>query len=209
MGGRPSTRSTGSLVAWCGARTVLGAAWPVLSYKPIAPGNADLIRPIYEEWSRGNWRSRFEVYHPHMEWGWSDEFPGLDGVFEDRRDPNPRLYSWLSEWEDWRVEVDDCRSTSTVHTSLRCATTRWSGSKSSPTATRRSNRFAQRSPTSVPVSADGPSRDGPSRAFVPSQRAFVADLSGVRDSHVGFPGRLRIPCARRGGARAGFSRPRS
>jgi uncharacterized protein len=43
-----------------------------------------------------------------MEWGWSDEFPGLDSVFEDRRDPNPRLYSWLSEWEDWRVEVDDC-----------------------------------------------------------------------------------------------------
>jgi hypothetical protein len=41
----------------------------------MAPGNADLIRPIYEEWSRGSWRPRFDVYHPHMEWGWSDEFP--------------------------------------------------------------------------------------------------------------------------------------
>ncbi|MGH2500362.1 MAG: nuclear transport factor 2 family protein [Candidatus Limnocylindria bacterium] len=73
----------------------------------MASGNADLIKPIYREWSRGNWRPRFDVYHPHMEWGWSDEFPGLAGVYDDRRDPNPRLRSWLSEWEYWRVEADD------------------------------------------------------------------------------------------------------
>ena len=41
------------------------------------------------------------------EWGWSDEFPGLGGVFEDCRDPNPRLQSWLSGWDYWRVEVDE------------------------------------------------------------------------------------------------------
>jgi uncharacterized protein len=73
----------------------------------MAPSNADRIRPIYEEWSRGNWRPRFDVYHPQMEWGWSDEFPGLAGVYDDRRDPNPRLRSWLSEWEHWRVEADE------------------------------------------------------------------------------------------------------
>jgi uncharacterized protein len=73
----------------------------------MAPANADLIRPIYEEWSRGNWRPAFDVYDPHMEWGWSDEFPGIAGVFEDRRDPNPRLRSWLSPWEHWSVQVDD------------------------------------------------------------------------------------------------------
>jgi hypothetical protein len=49
----------------------------------MAPGNADLIRPIYAEWGRGNWRPRFDVYHPDMEWGWSDEFPGLAGVYDD------------------------------------------------------------------------------------------------------------------------------
>jgi ketosteroid isomerase-like protein len=42
-----------------------------------------------------------------MEWGWSDEFPGLAGVYEDRRDPNPRLRTWLSEWEYWRVEAEE------------------------------------------------------------------------------------------------------
>jgi uncharacterized protein len=73
----------------------------------MPPGNAELIRPIYEEWGRGNWRSRFDIYHPNMEWGWSDEFPGLAGVYEDRLDPNPRLRTWLSEWDHWRAVADD------------------------------------------------------------------------------------------------------
>jgi ketosteroid isomerase-like protein len=69
--------------------------------------NVDLLRPIYMQWSRGNWRPRFDVYDAHMEWGWSDEFPGLAGVYEDHRDPNARLRAWLDEWEDWRAEADD------------------------------------------------------------------------------------------------------
>ena len=73
----------------------------------MARGNADLIRPIFEEWGRGNWRPRFGVYHAHMEWGWSDEFPGLGGVCEDQRDPNPRMRAWLREWENWRAEADE------------------------------------------------------------------------------------------------------
>jgi ketosteroid isomerase-like protein len=73
----------------------------------VAPSNVDLIQPIYEEWSRGNWRPSFDVYDPQMEWGWSDEFPGLAGVYDDRRDPNPRLRNWLSGWEHWRVDADE------------------------------------------------------------------------------------------------------
>ena len=73
----------------------------------MTPANADLIRPIYEEWGRGNWRQRFAVYDAGMEWGWSDEFPGLDGVYADHRDPNPRLRSWLSPWEHWRAEANE------------------------------------------------------------------------------------------------------
>jgi ketosteroid isomerase-like protein len=73
----------------------------------MTPSNVDLIRPIYDEWGRGNWRPNFEIYHPRMEWGWSDDFPGLAGVYEDPADPNPRLHAWLSEWEDWRAEADE------------------------------------------------------------------------------------------------------
>jgi uncharacterized protein len=69
--------------------------------------NVDLVRPIYQEWGRGNIQPRFDVYDAHMEWGWSDEFPDLDGVFEDDRNPNPRLRTWLSEWDHWRIEAED------------------------------------------------------------------------------------------------------
>jgi uncharacterized protein len=70
-------------------------------------GNADLIRPIYEKWGRGEWRSRPDVYHPEMEWGWSNDFPGLAGVYKDDRSPNPRLHAWLSPWEHWRAEAEE------------------------------------------------------------------------------------------------------
>jgi ketosteroid isomerase-like protein len=73
----------------------------------VAPSKADLLRPIYEEWGRGNWRPSFDLYDPEMEWGWSSEFPGLGGVCKDTRDPNPRLHAWLSGWEDWRAEADE------------------------------------------------------------------------------------------------------
>jgi ketosteroid isomerase-like protein len=73
----------------------------------MASPNVELLRPIYEEWSRGNWRPSFDVYDPHMEWGWSSEFLGLGGVYEDRRNPNPRLQAWLREWENWRAEPEE------------------------------------------------------------------------------------------------------
>ena len=73
----------------------------------MASHNVDLIRPIYDAWGRGDWRPNFDVYDPHMEWGWSSEFLGLGGVYEDREDPNPRLRAWLSEWEFWRAEAEE------------------------------------------------------------------------------------------------------
>jgi uncharacterized protein len=73
----------------------------------LTPSNTDLIRPIFEEWGRGNWRPRFDVYDQALEWGWSDEFPGLAGVYVDARDPNPRLRSWLSHWEHWRAVAEE------------------------------------------------------------------------------------------------------
>jgi hypothetical protein len=43
----------------------------------------------------GELAARFDVYAPNMERVWSEEFPGLGGARDDRRDPNPRLRSWL------------------------------------------------------------------------------------------------------------------
>jgi len=73
----------------------------------VARSNVEVIRPIYEEWGRGNWKPYFDVYDPDMEWGWSSEFLGLGGVFKDHETPNPRLLAWLSGWEHWRAEADE------------------------------------------------------------------------------------------------------
>ena len=69
--------------------------------------NVDILRPIYVEWSQGNWQPKFDVYDPEMEWGWSSEFPGLAGVYVDPAERNKRLREWLSPWEDWRCEAKD------------------------------------------------------------------------------------------------------
>jgi uncharacterized protein len=69
--------------------------------------NVEALRPVYEEWGRGNWAPRFEVYGDDMAWGWSDEFPGLAGVYRDPELRNRRLLEWLSEWEDWRCEAEE------------------------------------------------------------------------------------------------------
>ena len=142
-------------------------AWAVAGTVPsgMAGGNADLVRPIYEQWGRGNWVPRFDVYHPRMQWGWSDEFPGLDGVYEDHADPNPRLRAWLSEWEHWRAEAEDYLEIgdhvvvlASYHgrgrgsgveiqqpgrTSSSCATARWCGWRSSRAGRRPWSRCAR------------------------------------------------------------------
>ena len=69
--------------------------------------NVDALRPIYDEWSRGNWRPKFDVYDPEMKWGWSSEFPGIAGVYQDPAERNKRLHEWLSPWEDWRCEAEE------------------------------------------------------------------------------------------------------
>jgi ketosteroid isomerase-like protein len=69
--------------------------------------NIEALRPVYEEWGRGNWHPRFDVYAPDMEWGWSEEFPGLDEVSRDPEVRSRRLREWLSPWEDWRCEAEE------------------------------------------------------------------------------------------------------
>lgn len=66
-----------------------------------------MLEGVYEHWSAGDWTPRFELYADDMEWGWSDEFPGIAGVYRDTETPNPRLQTWLSEWESWRCEAED------------------------------------------------------------------------------------------------------
>jgi ketosteroid isomerase-like protein len=74
---------------------------------PQQAANVEALRPIYQEWGRGNWQPRFDIYAPDMEWGWSEEFPMLHGISRDPEVRSQRLREWLSPWEDWRCEAED------------------------------------------------------------------------------------------------------
>ena len=65
------------------------------------------LEDVYAHWREGDWTLRFEFYADDLEWGWSDEFPDVAGVFHDTRTPNPRLQTWLSTWETWRCEAEE------------------------------------------------------------------------------------------------------
>ena len=66
-----------------------------------------MLDEIYRRWSAGDWSPRFELYADDFEWGWSDEFPGIAGVYHDTETPNSRLRSWLSHWDYWYCEAED------------------------------------------------------------------------------------------------------
>lgn len=73
----------------------------------MSEANVELLRPVYEEWSRGNFRPVTDAYDSQLEWGWSGEFPGMAGVEPGTEGQDPRLVQWLSTWEHWRVEARD------------------------------------------------------------------------------------------------------
>jgi hypothetical protein len=73
----------------------------------VERSSVEALRPVYGEWGRGNWAPRFAVYADDMEWGWSDEFPGLAGVSPDPELRSSRLREWLSPWDDWRCEAEE------------------------------------------------------------------------------------------------------
>ena len=85
--------------------------------------NVKALTAVYEQWSRGNYQPRFEVYANDFEWGWSEEFPDLHGVKRDPEERSPGLREWLAPWEDWRCEAEDY----VVHGSFVVVLTRYRG----------------------------------------------------------------------------------
>jgi ketosteroid isomerase-like protein len=80
------------------------------------------LADVYKHWGAGDWTPQFDFYAENMEWGWSDEFPGIAGVYVDTATPNPRLQTWLAEWDYWYCQAEEfivCRDTVVVLTRYR------------------------------------------------------------------------------------------
>jgi ketosteroid isomerase-like protein len=69
--------------------------------------NVDALRPIYEAWGEGNWRAGPEAYGRNMVWAWSDEFPDINGVYDNPQDSEAAMREWLRGWENWRCEAEE------------------------------------------------------------------------------------------------------
>src|SRR5919201_1413629 len=69
--------------------------------------NIEALQEIYDHWGRGDWEYLPTIYADDFEWGYSDEFPGIAGVYRDTRTPNPRIRSWLSPWEHWQCDAEE------------------------------------------------------------------------------------------------------
>ena len=72
----------------------------------MASANLDLVRSIYADWERGNFRSR-KWAHPEIEYVIVDgssrrRSTGLSGMAAAWRD-------FLADWEDWRAQTTDIR----------------------------------------------------------------------------------------------------
>jgi ketosteroid isomerase-like protein len=81
---------------------------PEESPDAVGRANIEALKPVYAEWAKGNFSPKFDVYSPEMEWGWSEEFPGLEAVSPDPDAlRSSRLAAWLDPWEDWRCEAEE------------------------------------------------------------------------------------------------------
>ena len=69
--------------------------------------NIEAIRCIYEEWGRGNFTPKFDLYSPDLEWGWSDEFPDIHGVHREPESRSDRMLEWLRQWEDFHIQAEE------------------------------------------------------------------------------------------------------
>jgi ketosteroid isomerase-like protein len=67
----------------------------------------DALQEIYEHWERGDWQYRPAIYAEDFEWGWSEDFPDIAGVYYDPETPSRRLQTWLTPWEHWSCVVED------------------------------------------------------------------------------------------------------
>lgn len=67
--------------------------------------NADVLRPVYDDWEDGNFRAGTDLLDPQIESIWPTEFPS-GGTYHGPRAHARAMREWLAPWEDFRMTVE-------------------------------------------------------------------------------------------------------
>jgi ketosteroid isomerase-like protein len=71
----------------------------------VASPNLDVVRSIYATW--GAWNRFAEWTDPDIEFGWADG--PSPGGWKGLQDAEQGWRDFLSTWDEYRVELEDCR----------------------------------------------------------------------------------------------------
>jgi ketosteroid isomerase-like protein len=72
----------------------------------MSEAEIEVLKPVYAEWSHGNFRPVTDAYGDDLEWGWSEEFPDIAGMSKGA-EGQESLLRWLSSWDHWQVEAEE------------------------------------------------------------------------------------------------------
>jgi ketosteroid isomerase-like protein len=68
--------------------------------------NADVVRGIYAEWGRGNFRAGTDLYDTHVVLVLRDEFPDA-GVYVGQDETRTYMRRFLADWTDAAIEAEE------------------------------------------------------------------------------------------------------
>jgi len=72
----------------------------------VSQENVDLVRRVYGEWERGNFRAGKELLDESLTTVWAEDFPTA-GIYHGPAEHTAAMRTWLSAWDGFHLEAED------------------------------------------------------------------------------------------------------
>jgi ketosteroid isomerase-like protein len=75
----------------------------------MSRANVEVVRGLYEEFTRGNWAAAAKFCDPAVEWRWTSDQMGLTGQrsFHGLEEVGRAMAEWLATWESFWAEAEE------------------------------------------------------------------------------------------------------
>ena len=68
--------------------------------------NVELLKRVYDEWARGNFKAGKDLLDDSMTTVWADGFPTA-GTYHGPEAHGSAMREWLGEWDDFELRAED------------------------------------------------------------------------------------------------------